>query len=68
MNFWPKAAGLILRNRYVVLLIIALITAFLASQTKYMKFSYTEANLLPEDHEANVEYNKFLEIFDSCLR
>ena len=63
MNFWPKAAGLILRNRYVVLLIIALITAFLASQTKYMKFSYTEANLLPEDHEANLEYNKFLEIF-----
>ena len=63
MNFWPKAAGLILRNRYVVLLIIALITAFLASQTKYMKFSYTEANLLPEDHVANLEYNKFLEIF-----
>jgi hypothetical protein len=63
MNFWPKAAGLILRNRYVVLLIIALITAFLASQTKYMKFSYTEANLLPEDHQANLEYNKFLEIF-----
>ena len=30
---------------------------------KYMKFSYTEANLLPENHEANLEYNKFLEIF-----
>ena len=28
-----------------------------------MKFSYTEANLLPEDHEANIEYNKFLQIF-----
>ncbi|MDX6745190.1 MMPL family transporter [Polaribacter sp. PL03] len=63
MNFWTKAAGLILRNRYIVLLIIALITAFLASQMKYMKFSYTEANLLPEDHQANLEYNKFLEIF-----
>lgn len=63
MNFWTKAAGLILRNRYLVLLIIALITAFLASQMKYMKFSYTEANLLPEDHAANLEYNKFLEIF-----
>ncbi|QTE21633.1 efflux RND transporter permease subunit [Polaribacter cellanae] len=63
MNFWTKAAGLILRNRYLVLLIIAIITGLLASQMKYMKFSYTEANLLPEDHIANVEYNKFLEIF-----
>lgn len=63
MNFWPRAAGLILRNRFLVLLVIAIITGLLASQMKYMKFSYSEANLLPEDHEANVEYNKFLEIF-----
>ena len=63
MNFWTKVAGIILRNRYLVLIVIAGITAFLASQMKYMKFSYTEANLLPENHEANLEYNKFLEIF-----
>jgi hypothetical protein len=63
MNFWTKVAGLILRNRYVVLLIIAVFTAFLATQMKYMRFSYTEANLLPENHEANIQYNKFLKIF-----
>ncbi len=63
MNFWTKVAGIILRNRYLVLIIIAVITGLLASQMKYMKFSYTEANLLPENHEANLEYNKFLEIF-----
>ena len=63
MNFWTKVAGIILRNRYLVLLFIAIITGLLASQIKYMKFSYTEANLLPENHEANLEYNKFLEIF-----
>jgi len=28
-----------------------------------MRFSYTEANLLPENHEVNIQYNKFLEIF-----
>ena len=28
-----------------------------------MRFSYTEANLLPEDHEVNVQYNQFLDIF-----
>ena len=61
MNFWTKVAGLILRNRYFVLLLIAAFTAFLATQMKYMKFSYTEANLLPENHEANIEYNQFVD-------
>jgi len=28
-----------------------------------MRFSYTEANLLPEDHEVNIQYNQFLDIF-----
>ena len=63
MSFWTKVAVIILRNRYLVLIIIAGITTFLASQMKYMKFSYTEANLLPENHIANLEYNTFLEIF-----
>ena len=63
MNFWTKVAGTILRNRYLVLIVIAIITGLLASQMKHMKFSYTEANLLPENHEANLDYNKFLEIF-----
>ena len=63
MNFWTKTAGLILRNRYLVLLLVALFTAFLTTQFKHIKFSYTEANLLPENHEANIQYNQFLEIF-----
>lgn len=63
MNFWTKIASIILRNRILVLLIIAIITGLLASQIKYMRFSYTEANLLPENHEVNLEYNKFLKIF-----
>ncbi len=63
MSFWTRVARLILRNRFLVILGIVLATAFLASQIKYMRFSYTEANLLPENHEVNIEYNKFLEIF-----
>jgi predicted RND superfamily exporter protein len=63
MNFWTKVAGLILRNRYFVLLLVAAFTAFLATQMQHMKFSYTEANLLPENHEANIQYNQFLDIF-----
>ena len=63
MTFWTKIAGFILRNRYLVLLAIAIITGLLVTQMKYMRFSYTEANLLPKDHEANIQYDKFLEIF-----
>ncbi len=63
MTFWTKIAGFILRNRYLVLITIAVITGLLVTQIKYMRFSYTEANLLPANHEVNLEYNKFLEIF-----
>lgn len=63
MTFWTKIAGFILRNRYLVLIAIAIITGLLVTQMKYMRFSYTEANLLPKDHEANIGYDKFLEIF-----
>ncbi len=63
MTFWTKIAGFILRNRYLVLIAIAIVTGLLVTQMKYMRFSYTEANLLPKDHEANIQYDKFLEIF-----
>lgn len=32
-------------------------------QWKHMRFTYTEANLLPDDHEYNKEYVQFLETF-----
>jgi uncharacterized protein len=35
----------------------------MVTQWQYMRFTYTEANLLPDDHEVNVEYNKFLDKF-----
>ena len=63
MNFWTRVSRIILKNRYLILILIAIATAFLVSQMKHMRFSYTEANLLPEDHEVNIQYNKFLNIF-----
>lgn len=63
MDFWSRVSRIILRNRYLVLILIAAFTAFLVTQMKYMKFSYTEANLLPENHQTNIQYNQFLEIF-----
>jgi len=63
MNFWAHVSRIILRNRILFLILIALFTAFLATQTKNIRFSYTEANMLPKDHEVNIEYNHFLKIF-----
>ena len=63
MNFWTRVSRVILKNRYLILILIAIITTLLVFQMKNMRFSYTEANLLPENHEVNIQYNKFLEIF-----
>lgn len=63
LGFWNSIAGIILRFRIVVLILIVGITVFLGMQWKYMRFSYTEANLLPNDHPVNLQYQKFLQIF-----
>jgi len=63
MQFWNLAARFILRNRFLVLLLISLFTGFLITKTKNVKFSHTEANLLPENHQANLDYDQFLKIF-----
>jgi predicted RND superfamily exporter protein len=63
IGFWSAVARFILRNRSAILIVIAAITVLLALQWKHMRFTYTEANLLPDDHEVNLEYTKFLEEF-----
>ncbi|MCF1421686.1 efflux RND transporter permease subunit [Mangrovimonas futianensis] len=62
-GFWDVVARLILRNKIIILLGILAITVFLASKWENMRFTYTEANLLPSDHPANIEYDHFLDIF-----
>ncbi|MGG5486859.1 efflux RND transporter permease subunit [Gaetbulibacter sp. PBL-D1] len=62
-GFWEVVARVILRNKIAILIAIILATIFFSYQWKYMRFTYTEANLLPDDHEVNVTYNEFLDIF-----
>ncbi|MFP2996923.1 efflux RND transporter permease subunit [Spongiivirga sp. MCCC 1A20706] len=62
-GFWPTVSRIILRNRIFILVLLAAITVALGTQWKHMRFTYTEANLLPDDHEVNITYNKFLDIF-----
>lgn len=63
LGFWELIARIVLRNRIVFLSIIAGITVFLALQWKNIHFTFTEANMLPDDNIANVEYNAFLDKF-----
>ncbi|WP_417368613.1 efflux RND transporter permease subunit [Gelidibacter japonicus] len=62
-SFWEVVARLILRNKIIILIVIVLATIFLSTQWKNMRFTFTEANLLPDHHDVNITYNQFLEIF-----
>lgn len=62
-GFWDFIARFILRNRIALLITLVIFTIFMAFQWKNMRFTYTEANLLPDNHKINQEYNSFLEKF-----
>ena len=62
-NFWEGVARLILRNRFKLLLLLFAVTTFWVTQWKHMRFTFTEANLLPDKHAENIRYNEFLELF-----
>ena len=59
-GFWAKTASIILRNRIVILILIVAITIFLAMQWDKMRFSSSQANLLPDHHPVNIKYQSFL--------
>lgn len=63
VGFWETIARLILRNKTVIIIALVAATVLLAMQWDKMRFTYTEANLLPDKHEVNIEYNAFLDIF-----
>ena len=62
-GFWEAVARLILRNRILILILIGIGTGLMVSQWNKMRFTYTEANLLPDRHPTNLEYNTFLDVF-----
>ena len=62
-NIWGLMARLILRNRFILLATIVGMTFFWATQWKYMQFTFTEANLLPDNHPENILYKNFTDTF-----
>lgn len=63
VGFWEFIARIVLKNRLTILGVIILLTIFLGTQWKYIQFSFTEANLLPDNNSVNQEYNAFLDKF-----
>ncbi|MDN3641119.1 efflux RND transporter permease subunit [Lutimonas halocynthiae] len=63
MNFWQVVSRFILKQRIFILIVLALVTVFLGTKIQNIKFSHSEANLLPRDHEENIKYDHFLDIF-----
>ena len=63
VGFWELIARIILKNRIFILAVILAITVFLGLQWKNLGMTYTEANLLPEKHIVNQQYEDFLNKF-----
>jgi predicted RND superfamily exporter protein len=63
LGFWELIARIVLRNKILMLSIVVVITALLSMQWKNIHFTYSEANLLPDDNIVNIEYNAFLNKF-----
>jgi predicted RND superfamily exporter protein len=60
---WEIFARIILRNRIVFLVFIFITTLLFSTQWKNLKFSYSEANLMPYDHPFNIAYDNFIDVF-----
>ncbi|MCB0764229.1 MAG: MMPL family transporter [Flavobacteriales bacterium] len=56
-------ANRVLRNRFAVLLGVALVTAFMAWNASHVEMNYKHGGLLPETDSAYVEYERFLATF-----
>ena len=63
LSFWEAVARLILRNRILILIGISIFTIFWISQWQHIRFTFSEANLLPDNHIDNIKYDGFIEQF-----
>lgn len=60
---WQFIVRLILRNRPLILIIIGLITVFMAYKGSQIKMSYEMARMLPKNNAYNVDYENFKKQF-----
>ena len=62
-SFWKIISRTILNNRILIISLLALVTYFFSTNWNNIRFTYTEANLLPDTHPENIKYKRFTEKF-----
>ena len=62
-GFWKNISKLILNIRILIIFSLVLATYFFSTNWDNIRFTYTEANLLPETHPENIKYKKFTDKF-----
>ncbi|MCO6500780.1 MAG: MMPL family transporter [Vicingus serpentipes] len=60
---WFKFFRIVLRNRLVIIIILALVTLFMAYQAQFVRMSYQLAQMLPESDSTYIEYKEFKNTF-----
>ncbi len=60
---WVRVSRIILRNRILLLSLLALITIFFGYHAQRVEMSYEYASLLPKKDQAYKDYQKFVEVF-----
>jgi len=63
LPMWERTAGFILRNRLPLLIVVFLVTVFMAYQAQFVTMSYKFGGILPKDDSTQVEYDRFTERF-----
>ena len=63
INMWVKFSRIILKNRIFILILLGLITVFMAFQASKVEMSYQYAQLLPKKDSANIDYQHFIKLF-----
>ena len=62
-GFWQSTASIILNNRILIIVGLIFTTYFFTTHWDKIRFTYTEANLLPDTHPENIKYRAFTEKF-----
>ena len=60
---WNFLVKVILRNRITILLIIAVMTAFMGYKATQVKIQYESASILPDGDSTNMAYHQFIRQF-----
>ena len=60
---WNRIAGVILRNRILLIVLIGLMTVFMGYKAQFVEMSYQHAELLPTDDPASIDYQNFHKTF-----